>query len=504
MNIKKIGLAAIYQGDCIEVLRQLPERSVHCCITSPPYWGLRDYGIPPSVWGGDPACLHAWGDDINRSTKTRNGAIGKASTADGREGPGGNFCRLCDAWRGNLGLEPTPTLFIEHIGTVFREVRRVLRDDGTLWLNMGDGYAARRSYQVSDNKNPAVGPTRFMGRAVPPNGLKQKDLIMMPARVALALQADGWYLRSMIPWLKRNAMPESVTDRPATATEYVFLLAKSERYFYDGEAVKIKSSDGTHARRSYKTPDGWDTTSGEGGHGSIHKKGRENGKYPGTGVGFGHGTDKEERARGRVLGVGPKSQPTGSEVRGNESFHSATVGHVATRNRRNSDSFFESWQGLLTDDEGEPLALIVNPQPFKEAHFATFPPKLVEPMILAGTSERGCCAECGAPWKRDLDVKYENPGNRTTNGPRSAERAHETAGYDVRLERRATTTGWQPSCKCGITETVPATILDPFGGAGTTALVADRLQRNAIIIEIKQGYIDLAEQRLTQDAPLFA
>lgn len=360
-----------------------------------------------------------------------------------------------------IGLEPTPELWIEHMVEVFREVRRVLRDDGLLWLNLGDAYAGSHGngyQQTMDKVNRTSGVAgnfdlgRRNGRT--DAGYKPKDLMMLPARVALALQQDGWWLRSMIPWLKRNSMPESVTDRPSTSVEYVFLLTKSQRYFWDADAVRVEQPAATLDR--YKKPfvDRYDKAAAGG----------YRGKFGGQ---------------------------NGVQINTNG------------RNLRNGDFFFQTWQGLLTEDD-EPLALIVNPAPFKGSHFATFPPKLVEPMVKASTSEKGQCPTCGAPWARLTSTSYENPGNRTTNGPRSVANRDITAGFAQRLEKHSETLGWQHSCKCAPHEPVPQTVLDPFGGAGTVGLVADRLQRNAILCELSPAYTDIATTRLTNDAPMFA
>lgn len=202
-------------GDAIDVLASLPAGSAQACITSPPYWGLRDYGVAPRVWGGDPDCRHRWGTGEQEAAGLK----------------GGRFCRRCGAWKGCLGLEPDPDLYVEHLVLVLREVRRVLRDDGTLWLNLGDSFAAKGSAS-----------------------LKPKDLVGIPWRVAFALQADGWWLRSDIVWAKPNAMPESVTDRPTRAHEFVFLLTKSPRYFYDAEAVR-EPDQGGRSGNGYKRPE---------------------------------------------------------------------------------------------------------------------------------------------------------------------------------------------------------------------------------------------------------
>jgi DNA modification methylase len=359
-------------GDCRETLRALEPGSVQSVITSPPYLGLRDYGVPSLVWGGEEH-EHEWtGERFKKSSPDTAGGIGMGSP---REGNGftaslGQFC-ACGAWLGSLGLEPTPDLFLEHMVEVFREVRRVLRDDGTLWLNLGDSYAGtnaqgRASHKLHDlvgagrgfrerDANYADGPRQTIA-----SGYKAKNLLMMPARVAMALQADGWTLRSMIPWLKRNSMPESVTDRPATACEYVFLLSKASRYFWDADAVRQPHLD-------VNRPDGWKVKDGI----SVNK---------------------------------PQTQ--GWATNG---ANGLTTTHrdynPAGRNLRNADFFFQSWQGLLLDEQDDPLAMVVNPAPFKGSHFATFPPKLVEPMVKASTSERGQCPECGSPWVRVIERK---------------------------------------------------------------------------------------------------
>jgi len=281
----------ILNGDCREILPALPEKSVHCCVTSPPYFGLRDYGV-----------------------------------------------------EGQIGLEKTPRQFIREMVKVFREVRRVLRDDGTLWLNMGDSYSAR----FSGNNGYTDGRTNRSERRGPGIAGREKNILGMPWRVALALQADGWYLRQDIIWSKPNPMPESVRDRCTKSHEYIFLMSKKAKYFYDFEAIKEPASGTAHARRSYKTPDGWDTSKGEGGHGQFHKDGREKGKVP---------------------GCHPKSAPAGSGIKANESFSAAVVDLVNERNKRSV------WT--------------VATQAYSEAHFATFPEKLIEPCILAGCPEGG-------------------------------------------------------------------------------------------------------------------
>jgi DNA modification methylase len=238
----------ILQGHVLDVIRQIPDESVHCVVTSPPYWGLRNYGTEPQVWPGEqPPCeVHDWGAALpRRSRKSTDVVDGESKQATNvgaiHDLPTSEFCRRCNAWRGELGLEPTPELYVKHIVEIFREVRRVLRKDGTLWLNLGDSYAG--SNCGSNDYRPegaslSKSGSKYRGQKPGlPTGLKPKDLVGIPWMVAFALRADGWWLRCDIIWHKPNPMPESVTDRPTKSHEYIFLLTKSDKYFYDAEAI---------------------------------------------------------------------------------------------------------------------------------------------------------------------------------------------------------------------------------------------------------------------------
>jgi len=302
--------------------------------------------------------------------------------------------------RAEIGLEPTPEEFIAAMVSVFREVRRVLTDDGTLWLNLGDSYAANRGYQVPDSKHRDVG--NGIGMKAAALGAKPKDLMMIPARVALALQADGWWLRSHIIWAKTNPMPESVTDRPTSAHESIFLLSKSARYFYDAEAVR-------EARTSDEDANGF--------RGGSYTGGETDNST--LGVRKVSGNKRVGKQEAIAASAGAAGGSSGRRMAGfNERWDNAEASGVApTRNLRNV------WN--------------VASQPFSGAHFATFPPALIEPCIKAGS----------------------RPGD---------------------------------------------TVLDPFGGAGTTGLVADRLARNAVLIELNPAYAAMARERIAGDSPLFA
>ena len=392
----------ILQGDCIEVMRGMEPESVHCVVTSPPYWGLRSYGV-----------------------------------------------------EGAYGLEPTLNEYIERMVEAFREVRRVLRKDGQLWLNLGDAYAGSGKGMNADgthsvgakqetnigsltapvkSKRMPRGEGRWGGGDSYVPELKPKDLVGLPWRVAFALQADGWWLRSEIVWHKRNPMPESVTDRPTRAHEYVFLLSKSARYFYDADAIREPAATGVQRHREepyteYQAP------------GQVQN---HMGKWH-------NGLTKEEQ------------QAMGANKR--------TVWSIAT-------------------------------QGFPGAHFATFPEKLVEPCILAGTSEKGVCGKCGVPWERvvavedaegRLDKGYHDHHDDLGRGQRGVFSA------DGRPTR--TTTGFQPNCGHDA-EPVPATVLDPFCGSGTTGVVALQHGRSFVGIELNPEYIALARKRIIDDAPL--
>jgi DNA modification methylase len=385
----------VLEGDCLSVLATLDAASVQTCITSPPYYGLRDYGHD-----------------------------------------------------GQIGLEQTPEQYVEKLVEVFREVRRVLRDDGTLWLNLGDSYAsapgANNGNLAEYAKTQRGGGHRAGDLDTPrrnvPAGYKPKDLLGIPWMVAFALRADGWYLRSDIIWAKPNPMPESVTDRPTKAHEYLFLLSKGPRYYYDADAV----------REPYDVPP----------HAPGNKK-----------------LDASRNDQDRMT---------------------ATWGHAAGRNKRSV------WT--------------VATQPFPGAHFATFPPKLIEPCVLAGSSPQAC-AECGAPWERVVEVERSERTDGGTPQARvdGAEARHRRLGsssvFATNELPTKRTTSWRRTCHhddrtatggkhYGCMGHGRSTVLDPFNGAGTTGVVALRHDRDYIGIELNAEYAQMARDRIYDDGPL--
>lgn len=353
----------VLQGDCIEQLKTIEDKSVHCCVTSPPYWGLRDYGH-----------------------------------------------------EGQLGLEATPKDYVAKMVEVFREVRRVLLDDGTLWLNLGDSYASFRDGKATPDTTRGNDVGTFVPKGSAKNRMastfmgtkiKHKDLCGIPWRVAFALQADGWYLRQDIIWHKPNPMPESVTDRCTKSHEYIFLLSKQPKYYYDSEVIKTPLKDASAARLIQNVLDQ---------KGSSRVPGKTNGTMK------------------AVCKIGGNNLHPMIKTRSGKDWDSRSAGGGFKKHAHNG----------YIDCNGNPLCGVmankksvwtVTTKPYKEAHFATFPPDLIRPCVLAGCPRGG-------------------------------------------------------------------TVLDPFGGSGTTGQVAMEHGRNAILIELNPQYIRLINQRLADVQPL--
>lgn len=358
------------------------------------------------------------------------------------------------AQRAALGLERDISFYIGHLILVAREMWRVLRDDGVMWWNISDSYIGSANSGGSGKRGEGGDPYRIENLTSKKiDGLRPKNLMQIPARFALAAQADGWYLRSAMPWIKRNGMPESVTDRPAQTIESIFLLAKSEKYFYDAEAVKMPVAEiQTGKAATFK----------------------RNGSKRGDPVvpGQGYGTHREEREDKDVYATGE-------------------------RNLRSSDLFFKTFQGLLSSDEGDPLAMVVNPKPFSGAHFAVFPELIPEIAIKASTSAHGCCPTCGASWGRITSKEMPPLRKVKTNGPAGDHGLLGGNRFDEPIQ--TVTTGWAPGCTCpDAAQVQPCTVFDPFSGSGTTGKAALRLGRNYVGVDLSDQYLtDLAPERLS-------
>ena len=405
----------LHVGEALDVLAELRAGSVDCCVTSPPYWGLRDDGT--GSWeGGDPFCDH---DAVVRALAERHvGTTGFSATSEsqissamaihGRDG-----CPECGADRVDrqLGLEPAPELYVERLVAILEEVRRVLAPHGTLWLNLGDSYASstwgsgsNSAKQLTNKGSRFADPRRRNGyrderanrdERLTAGGesstLRSKNLVGVPWRVALALQAAGWWLRSDVIWAKPNPMPESITDRPTRSHEHVFMLAKSARYYFDQEAVREPLAGPLHAP----------------------------GNLPRATGGLGQDFVDGDRADD-VWG-----SPAGRNMR--------DVWTIATA-------------------------------PYAEAHFATYPPELVRRALLAGCPER-VCRECGEPSRRLVERTPATPTIVPSEASEASGRPRRAGFYDG----ETTTLGWSD---CGHGAYRRGVVLDPFLGSGTTALVA--------------------------------
>lgn len=463
--------AALLQSNALAI--PLADNSVHVVVTSPPYYGLRDYET--ATWeGGDPNCDH-------------KPANAKFSNTTGLEGSQDtqlvskvfkSVCKKCGAVRVDkqLGLEETLDEYLENMVMVFREVWRVLRPNGLLWLNMGDSYAgsggpgsmydaiATHAYkrEFKKFKNP--------NKRASNHGLKEKDLMGVPWRLAFALQADGWWLRSDCIWSKPNPMPESVKDRPTKSHEYLFLLTKSQHYHYDYAAILEKAAyDGrkdTRMKGSVKYADGYMPANN-----------------------FNHTMF----------------------VKGHERWPSATEDGDPGRNKRTV------WD--------------VATQSYTGSHFATFPPDLIVPCIKAGTSESGCCPICKAPWERIIKIVRPKLRRVKSKAPVGKHGFLGTYRHLDDAPARKMTVGWRPVCDHydnmyerfpkprkarkraqrmatgdwwkrvrqrpgeDVWPTDRCIVFDPFGGTGTTALVASNLHHFGIAADISTDYLDLAETR---------
>ncbi len=457
-----------YCGDCLDVLPQLEAESVQCCPTSPPYWGLRMYeGAQDRVWG-DNHCEHEW----EKEPTIKRGHPGNKSTLVGTQttqlSKGANYhgdtCQLCGAWRGSYGHEPTPEMYVEHTVEILRQIRRVLRKDGVVFWNIGDSYNSKEPSNGRSFRRDRASVLSGVSRGVHANGLKPKDLCLIPFRVALAAQADGWWVRSVIIWNKPNPMPESCKDRPTESHEYILLLAKSARYYWDMEAVRENVTGSAHARGDGVNPKarlpqpvGWDSGSGS------HNK--PIGRYP--------------------------------RSRQNESFSAAVNELVSSRNIRSVWNF--------------------PTQPYKPSHYATFPAELPKRCIMAATSEKGDCSKCGKPWVRAMkkgltahDGNTESAYETGTSANRLAllRQAARERGEEYMNESQ--TIGWQPQCLCYRAHSIdsflppimygatPSLVLDPLSGTGTVGEVAKSLGRKAILIDTSEAYCKLAMERCQQ------
>lgn len=546
----------LHVGDVRDVLPSLPPGSVDCVVTSPPYWGLRDYGT--STWeGGDPACqhmvrrggtarttLHLFGSRLTPETAAAKMEYGHPQYRA--------LCKRCGATRidRQLGLEDEPDEYVENIVAIFREVWRVLAPHGIVWLNLGDTYASNGREKSSGNARETreagmhgsfkTTPSSLAERSYAglpnnrPAGVKPKDLVGIPWRVAFALQADGWWLRSDVVWSKPNPMPESVTDRPTKAHEYVFMLTKSGAPSYYVNALRGAVSatrpapdywwlDENTGEFSQEIVTGWKRVNAWRGRDYFFDQeavrepfeARPQQRLTATveqplgparvdaGVQQGDVQGGRHVSRFQVqqetLDGSPGERPRGPDGR-RKTEHDHATPHSHSNHAQMGDGH-ERWP----NPGGRNVRSVweIATQPYPEAHFATFPQGLVERCVKAGCPAWVCRA-CGKPRERIV-------GRLATgyDGSRYGERVVEASGGALSGGTSASTLGSSNGTMTAAHETVgwascacadyrPGVVLDIFMGSGTTALVARRLGRHAVGIELNEKYAALSAQRLQQ------
>lgn len=428
----------------MDILPKLPVDSIDVAVTSPPYWSLRDYGeVTVKVWGGSNDCDHEWGKkkiDIKYSGGITKEYVGQFAFDKTHFESSSCFCRLCGAWRGQLGLEPHPQLYIDHLVSIFRLLKGPLKPRGSFWLNMGDTYCGggtphgkwkesgkhrlKKGEYMSDIEPQAASHLKM------DNGwLQPKQRLMLPYRVAMALQMDGWILRNIVVWMKPNAMPSSVKDRLSNRYEPVFFFVQQRRYYFDLDAI----------REQPKT--------------NLPQKS--------TGTFHNHKEDLIVGQRIKEKTNNPKGKNPG-----------------------------DVWR--------------ISTKPFKDAHFATFPPELVKRILSCACPQR-ICQQCGKP--RTRMVKCHRPKDYTPSIIDERMRLHgRSSGQDNYRNKPITkmfkdtlgssreTIGWSDcGCQAGWRSGV---VLDPFIGAGTTGLVAKQMGLNYVGIELNPEYVKMAEQRI--------
>jgi len=431
----------IHNEHVLDALKEIPDDCIDTIVTSPPYFGLRDYGEDTkTIWGGDKDCKHQWELNTKKDPMDRGGTGTHDAPRDRKgvkhgkkwemKGFTSGFCQKCGAWYGQLGLEPTLEMYIEHLLQITKELKRVLKPTGVMFWNHGDCYGSsppgnsRENIEQWANKGDGLIGRKFnrYGDFKKPQGVKQKSLALQNFRLILKMvDEQGWILRNIIIWYKPNGMPSSVKDRMANKYEPVFMLTKRRKYWFDLDAVRVPHKPESIERAKK----GW--------HGNLCKG------HTMSGI-----KDKDIMGTCHPLGKNP--------------------GDVWT----------------------------IPTQPFPEAHFATFPEKLVEPMIRCACP-KWICKKCGKARVRVTRVEYE--GGVPLSGK---ELTYTDNNFSTRKFKGARgkwfTIGWTDcGCNAGFDTGI---VLDPFAGAGTTLVVAKRLRRHYIGIEIKAKYVEIAEKRL--------
>lgn len=485
--MKKLPINQIICGDTLTELRKMPDESISCCISSPPYWALRAYSTNPQIWGGEKDCKHRW-DTHSRYWDNRAASLlaaGEGHDFAGKKDARGQletqFCCLCGAWCGELGLEPTFELYIEHLCTIYDEVKRVLRKDGTCWVNLGDTYGGKTGEPNAPKINPAQ-LLQYKSAAHVKAELPAKCLCLIPDRFRIAMVERGWIIRNKINWVKPNPMPSSAKDRFTVDFEDVIFFIKNNRTLYwvrpDGKMVD-------------KQPN--------------HKTGKE-------GLDWEWGIRKRKKVKlslwdGMNYFFEPQYEPHAKETDNRYKYPMMTgKKEQSGAGRPDLASNTGGMKNLNPLGRNKRTTWTIPTQAFSEAHFATFPEKLVEPMIKSGCP-RYICKKCGQPRKKMYKPAVPYKAGQTYQG-KHAETDKQAPGRRIQQNMRALRelTGHHDDifemkfkgytdCGCGA-EFVPGVVLDPFLGSGTTCLVSKKFHLWYMGIELSKKYCKMAERRL--------
>jgi site-specific DNA-methyltransferase (adenine-specific) len=438
----------IYQGSCLNWLKNIDNESIDCVVTSPPYWALRDYQTEPEIWDGDKNCEHEWGSKIitltHKSGEKNPGKESWYKDKGASNDKGNQFCSKCNAWKGSLGLEPTFDLYVKHLCDIFDEVKRVLKKEGTCWVVIGDSYfgGGGKAVEQSSKRQSAINTGAYPDYS-PNSKLRSqmgKSLCLIPFRFAIEMTNRGWILRNTIIWHKPNCMPASVKDRFTVDFEYVYFFVKSKKYWFEQQFEK------------YMEP--------------LNRWG------------------------------GPKIR--------NSSHKYIEVGEPQL-GKFGATSMFRKGRPVRPVEQGRNKRCVwtISTQPFPEAHFAVYPEKLIIPMIEAGCPKY-VCKKCGKAKVKIIDNTERvntRPGNNVCNKKSGKDidpnkELHKSDLSKYRQQIKYKELGYS-DCGCNA-DFESGIVLDPFMGSGTTGLVAKKLGRNFIGIELNPNYVEIANKRISE------
>ena len=487
------GITRFHQGDARSI--PLPDQSVHCVVTSPPYWGLRDYQLPTTVWGGDPACGHTW-EAVSVETEIGRGNWSQATNGRGESQPGGlecarepipgsadtGSCAICGAWRGSLGLEPDAGQYVDHLSQVFEEVHRVLRGDGVLWVNIGDSH--------SDGHLDGI-----------------------PERLVFALQGSGWVRRQTVVWDKDAPMPESVQG---TRWERCRVKAGKgavleSKYGRGGEAWRLDANPGRpqqdHDGRDFLPDTRWKDCPGcikcKANDGYVLRRGSWRCT---TGHEYIYMFTKEMGYYSDGVPVATPLRPGAIARAAQNGGHPRWDGNHERQSTQTPQTMDLSKMTPTTGANRRSVWRDIRPERYLGDHYAVFPSDLPRLCIQCSTSEAGVCPRCGSQWARVVHKKPSTMNIRVRDAVKGIS-AHKSwfhtgatdddiASYGVEEDSETETVSWRPTCECGNSTSIPATVLDPFVGTGTTCLAAQRLGRSSVGMDLSASYLDQAVKRL--------